>query len=117
VSDIRRARGARMARRDGTGEILQSARKHLIIKEIQAAIARELAARSEVPKTMPQRIADLLRELHRRLRDPGPEVAPRFFRPAACWLRPPFPVTVRLTQGIMTPHPPPKMTPGANEPP
>jgi hypothetical protein len=66
---------------------------------------------------MPQRIADLLRELHRRLRDPGPEVAPRFFRPAACWLRPPFPVTVRLTQGIMTPHPPPKMTPGANEPP
>src|ERR1700730_4546637 len=22
------------------------------------------------------------------------------------WLRPPFPVTVRLTQGIMTPHPP-----------
>jgi hypothetical protein len=26
---------------------------------------------------MPQRIADLLRELHRRLRDPGPEVAPR----------------------------------------
>src|SRR6202048_4933530 len=38
------------------------------------------------------------------------------FRPAACWLRPPFPVTVRLTQGIMTPHPPPKMTPGANDP-
>ena len=28
------------------------------------------------------------------------------FRPAARWLRPPFPVTVRLTQGIMTPHPP-----------
>jgi hypothetical protein len=26
---------------------------------------------------MPQPIADLLRELHRRLRDPGPEVAPR----------------------------------------
>jgi hypothetical protein len=25
------------------------------------------------------------------------------FRPAARWLRPPFPVTVRLTQGIMTP--------------
>ena len=35
------------------------------------------------------------------------------FRPAARWLRPPFPVTVRLTQGIMTPHPPPpKMTQG-----
>jgi hypothetical protein len=28
---------------------------------------RELAAQSEVPKTMPQRIADLLREPHRRL--------------------------------------------------
>src|SRR6202047_204999 len=28
------------------------------------------------------------------------------FRPAARWLRPPFPVTVRLTQGIMTPPPP-----------
>ena len=78
VSDIRRARGARMARRHGTGDTLQSARKHLIIKEIQAAIARELAARSEVPKTMPQRIADLLRELHRRLRNPRDEAAPRF---------------------------------------
>ena len=77
VPDIRRARGARMARRHGTGETLHSARKHLIIKEIQAAVARELAARSEGPKTLPQRIADLLRELHRRLRDPGPEVAPR----------------------------------------
>src|ERR1700719_822795 len=32
------------------------------------------------------------------------------FRPAARWLRPPFPVTVRLTQGIMTPTPPPMMT-------
>jgi len=39
------------------------------------------------------------------------------FRPAARWLRPPFPVTVRLTQGIMTPHPPPKMTQGGNDPP
>ena len=60
-----------MARRHRTGENLQSARKHLIIKEIQTAVGRELAARSEVPKTMPQRIADLLRELHRRLRDAG----------------------------------------------
>ena len=48
------------------------------IKEIQAAVARELAARSEVPKTMPQRIAALLRELHRRLRNPNEEAAPRF---------------------------------------
>ena len=69
-------RGARMARRHGTRETLQSARKHLIIKEIQAAVARELGARSEVPKTMPQRIADLLRELHRRLRNPSDEAAP-----------------------------------------
>src|SRR6202048_2433362 len=39
------------------------------------------------------------------------------FRPAARWLRPPFPVTVRLTQGIMTPPPPPpKMTQGGNDP-
>ena len=53
-----------MARRDGIGESLHSARKHLIMKEIQAAVGRELAARSEVPNTMPRRIADLLRELH-----------------------------------------------------
>ena len=71
-----------MARKRGTGETLQSARKQLIIKEVQAAVARELA-RSEVPKTMPQRIADLLRELHRRLRDPSQEAAPRFERDGA----------------------------------
>ena len=73
------ARGARMARSYGTGKTLQSARKHLIIKEIQAAVARELAAQSKVPETMPQRIADLLRELHQRLRDPGdsPRRSPR----------------------------------------
>jgi hypothetical protein len=62
----------RMARRHGR-ETLHSAREHLIIKEIQAAVGRELAARSEVPNTMPQRIADLLRELHRRLRNPRGE--------------------------------------------
>jgi hypothetical protein len=65
-----------MARRHGT-ETLGSARKHLIIKEIQAAIARELAAQSELPKTLRKRIADLLRKLHRRLRDPS-KGAPRF---------------------------------------
>jgi hypothetical protein len=32
---------------------------------------RELAAQSEVPKTMPQRIADLLREPHQRPARPG----------------------------------------------
>jgi hypothetical protein len=67
-----------MARRHGTGETLQSERKRVIIKEIQAAVARELAARSEVPKTMPQRIADLLRELHRRLRNASQDAAPPF---------------------------------------
>jgi signal recognition particle subunit SEC65 len=67
-----------MARRHGTGETLQSARERVIIKEIQAAVGRELAAQCEVPKTMPQRIADLLRELHRRLRNPRDEAAPRF---------------------------------------
>ena len=72
-----------MTRRHGTGETLQSARKRVIIKEIQAAVARELAARSEVPQTMPQKIADLLRELHRRLRNPSQEAAPRFERDGA----------------------------------
>jgi hypothetical protein len=67
-----------MAHRHGIGATLQSARKRVIIKEIQAAVARELAARSELPKTMPQRIADLLRELHRRLRNPNEGATPRF---------------------------------------
>jgi hypothetical protein len=60
-----------MARRYGRGDTLHSARKRLFIQEIQSAVARELAAQSKVPETTPQRIADLLRELHRRLRDPG----------------------------------------------
>jgi hypothetical protein len=59
-------------------ETLHSAREHLIIKEIQAAVGRELAARSEVPNTMPQRIADLLREPHRRLRNPNEESSAAF---------------------------------------
>jgi hypothetical protein len=57
-----------MVRKKAGGEALQSARKR-VIKEMQAAIARELAAQSEVSKSMPQRIADLVRELHRRLRE------------------------------------------------
>jgi hypothetical protein len=40
-----------------------------VIREVQARIGRQLATMSEVPKTMPQRIADLVRELHRRLRE------------------------------------------------
>jgi hypothetical protein len=47
---------------------LDKARRHETIREIQAAIARELARQSAPPKTIPARIADLMRELHRRLR-------------------------------------------------
>ena len=57
-----------MVRKKASGALL-SARKHAIIKDMQAAIAHEMAAQSEVPKSMPQRIADLVRELHRRLRE------------------------------------------------
>ena len=60
-----------MSRKQGAGASFESARKRQVIKEIQAAIARELAARTEIPRTIPQRIADLLRELHRRLRSPN----------------------------------------------
>jgi hypothetical protein len=41
-----------MVRKKAGGEALQSARKR-VIKEMQAAIARELAAQSEVSKSMP----------------------------------------------------------------
>src|SRR5258705_6707705 len=34
-----------------------------------SSIAREMAPQSEFPKSMPTRIAELVRELHRRLRD------------------------------------------------
>jgi hypothetical protein len=54
------------AGRRGAG--VRSTRKRHVIMEMQRAIGRELAARTDVPKTVPQRIADLLRELHRRLR-------------------------------------------------
>jgi hypothetical protein len=47
---------------------LGKARRHQFIAAIQKAVARELAASTDVPKTVPARIADLLRELHRRLR-------------------------------------------------
>jgi hypothetical protein len=43
--------------------VLRSERKHRLIKEVQAAVGWELAARSEIPKTLPQRIADLVHEL------------------------------------------------------
>src|SRR6202035_2821721 len=51
--------------RHGRGA-LERERRYQTIREVQAAVGRELAARSEIPKTIPSRIADLLRELHRR---------------------------------------------------
>jgi hypothetical protein len=55
-------------RRNSTAGTLDKGRRHEAIREIQAAVARELARQCEPPKTIPARIADLLRELHRRLR-------------------------------------------------
>jgi hypothetical protein len=40
-----------MVRKKASGALL-SARKHAIIKDMQAAIAREMAAQSEVPKVV-----------------------------------------------------------------
>jgi hypothetical protein len=50
-------------------ETLDTTRRHEAIRQIQAAIARELARQFEPPKTLPSRIADLVRELHRQLRN------------------------------------------------
>jgi hypothetical protein len=55
-------------RRTIPAEALKSQRKEAI-REIQAAVARELAKQHELPKTVPQRIADLVREMHRLLRE------------------------------------------------
>jgi hypothetical protein len=60
-----------MVQKPTVRETLEATRREQIIREIQRTVARELAALSEVPKTIPPRIADLLRELHRRLREPG----------------------------------------------
>jgi hypothetical protein len=62
-----------MVRKKASGEVLLSARKRTIIKEVQAAIAKEMAAQSNVPQEMPPRIAELIRELHRRLREASQE--------------------------------------------
>ncbi len=63
-----------MVRKPSMRETFEATRREQIIREVQRTIARELAAFSQVPKTIPPRIADLLRELHRRLREhsPGP---------------------------------------------
>jgi hypothetical protein len=55
-----------MAEKPDTVEAL---RREQIMREVLAKIGRELAKRSEVPKTIPPRIVDLLRELDRRLRE------------------------------------------------
>jgi hypothetical protein len=55
-----------MAEKPDTVEAL---RREQIMREVLAKIGRELAKRSEVPKRIPPRIVDLLRELDRRLRE------------------------------------------------
>jgi hypothetical protein len=55
-------------RRPTRAETLNSQRKRQAIREVQAAVAQELAKECELPKTVPQRIVDLVRELHRLLR-------------------------------------------------
>jgi hypothetical protein len=58
-----------MGQKPSEREALEAERRNQMIREVQTKIARELAAMSEVPQTMPPRIADLVRELHRRLRE------------------------------------------------
>jgi hypothetical protein len=57
-----------MVRKKQAAGTFDSDRRRQVIREIQAAVARELAKQCEAPMTLPQRIADLVRELHRRLR-------------------------------------------------
>jgi len=49
---------------------LDALRRTEAITEIQKLVARELAKQAP-PKTLPRRLADLARELHRRLRKPS----------------------------------------------
>jgi len=51
------------------GETVESARRRETIQEMQRIIARELRNGLEPLKDLPQRLADLARELHRRLRN------------------------------------------------
>jgi len=55
-------------RKAAVRQMVEAHCRHEVIGEVQNTIARELAALSEVPQTVPARIADLLRELHKRLR-------------------------------------------------
>jgi hypothetical protein len=52
-----------------TAEAVKSLRRREAIEEIQRAVARQLRNELQPPKSMPQRLADLARELHRRLRN------------------------------------------------
>jgi hypothetical protein len=56
--------------REQMADRLDALRRTEAITEIQKLVARELAKR-EPPKTLPRRLADLVRELHRRLRKPS----------------------------------------------
>jgi hypothetical protein len=48
-----------VARQTSVREALEAERRQEMIREVQAEIATQLARMSEVPKTMPPRIADL----------------------------------------------------------
>jgi hypothetical protein len=58
-----------MVRKKQAAGTFDSDRRRQAIREAQAAVARELAKECEAPMTLPQRIADLVQELHRRLRE------------------------------------------------
>jgi len=58
------------AQRKHMADHLDALRRQEAITEIQRLVARELAKEAP-PKTLPRRLADLARELHRRLRNPS----------------------------------------------
>jgi hypothetical protein len=64
-----RARIPMATRKTPAAGTFESARRRQIIQQVQAAIARELTARWTPARDLPQRIVDLVRELHRRLRE------------------------------------------------
>jgi hypothetical protein len=51
-------------------EHMDTVRRREAIKEVQRAIGRELRDEMQPSASLPRRIADLVRELHKRLRQP-----------------------------------------------
>jgi hypothetical protein len=51
-----------------SSETVESLRRRETIQKIQQEVARELRSELEAPEDLPRRLADLARELHRRLR-------------------------------------------------